>query len=160
MLDQLTNFFEKFARTIALYTGKPLIFFIAFVIILIWAVTGPIFGFSDTWQLVINTGTTIITFLMIFLVQSAQNRDSKALQLKLDELILKLRQTDNIMVDIENLTERELDEISKKYKRIRDEHQKKNKNHPKIQTSLQTINEDFKKKKEAKPKKNKKAASS
>ena len=81
-MSKLKAYFEKVARKISESVGKPIAFTIAFLLIVVWAVTGPLFGFSDTWQLVINTGTTIITFLMIFLVQSAQNRDSKAVQLR------------------------------------------------------------------------------
>ncbi|MEO6038506.1 MAG: low affinity iron permease family protein [Saprospiraceae bacterium] len=118
-MSNLKRFFEDAARKIAEYAGKPVTFTIAVMMIIVWAVTGPIFDFSDTWQLVINTSTTIITFLMVFLVQSAQNRDAKALQLKLDELILKLDNADNVMIDIEELGEEELADLSAKYKEIR-----------------------------------------
>lgn len=118
-MSNLKAYFEKVARKISEYAGKPLTFTIAFIIVVIWAVTGPLFGYSDTWQLVINTGTTIITFLMVFLVQSAQNRDSKAVQLKLDELIYKLHRANNIMIDIENLSDDELTILAEKYRKIR-----------------------------------------
>ncbi len=121
-MTSLKHFFEDAARKISDYAGKPFVFIVALLLIIVWAVSGPIFGFSDTWQLVINTSTTIITFLMVFLVQSAQNRDSKALQLKLDELILKLDQADNVMIDIEALGEDELAELAAKYKEIRNSH--------------------------------------
>ena len=121
-MTNLKRFFEDAARKISDYAGKPYVFIAAFMLIIIWAISGPIFSFSDTWQLVINTSTTIITFLMVFLVQSAQNRDSKALQLKLDELILKLDQADNVMIDIEELGEDELAELAAKYKDIRNSH--------------------------------------
>ena len=120
-MNGFVQFFEQFARQISLQAGRPLTFFIACLMIVIWALTGPIFHYSDTWQLVINTGTTIITFLMIFLVQSAQNRDAKALQLKLDELIYKMRPANNVMIDIEDLTEQELDMLAKKYRKLRHE---------------------------------------
>ena len=164
-MKQVTNFFEKFARGIALYSGRPVTFFIAFMIVVIWAFTGPIFNFSDTWQLVINTGTTIITFLMVFLVQSAQNRDSKALQLKFDELILKLRPADNMMIDIQDLTEKELDELAKKYKRVRLRHQKVNgrpkskKSNEKMNAEIDAINLISSEKKQVKAKKPKKTES-
>ena len=125
-MSGFVQFFEQFARQISLQAGRPLTFFIACLLILVWALTGPIFNYSDTWQLVINTGTTIITFLMIFLVQSAQNRDAKALQLKLDELIYKMRPASNVMIDIEDLTEQELDVLAKKYKKLRHERAERN----------------------------------
>lgn len=113
------RYFEDTARKISDYAGKPFTFVTALLLIIIWAITGPIFNYSDTWQLVINTSTTIITFLMVFLVQSAQNRDAKALQLKLDELIFKIGKADNFMIDIEELGEDQLAELSAKYKKIR-----------------------------------------
>lgn len=118
-MHAFTEFFEQFGRKTSAYAGKPITFMIAVFIILLWAVTGPVFHFSDTWQLVINTGTTIITFLMVFLVQSAQNRDAKALQLKLDELIFKMQKADNVMMNIEELSENELLALSEKYKKLR-----------------------------------------
>ncbi len=155
----ITNFFEKFARSIAQYSGKPVTFFIAFMVVVVWAFTGPLFGFSNTWQLVINTGTTIITFLMVFLVQSAQNRDSKAIQLKLDELIFKMRPADNMMLEIQDLTERELDELIKKYKDVRDEyangnsHSKSKENRRKMQDEINSIANSVVQKKQEKSKK-------
>lgn len=118
-MNAFIEFFEQFARKTSLYSGKPVTFMLAVMIIVLWAITGPIFNFSDTWQLVINTGTTIITFLMVFLVQSAQNRDAKALQLKLDELIFKMQKADNVMMNIEELSENELIALSEKYKKLR-----------------------------------------
>ena len=91
---------------------------LAEAIIVVWAITGPIFGFSDTWQLVINTGTTIITFLMVFLIQSTQNRDSEAMQVKLDELIHVMKGAQNALLDLEELEEEELDRIRAGYQRI------------------------------------------
>ncbi len=126
-MNRFIQFFEQFARKTSLIAGKPITFVLAFLVIIIWAVTGPMFGFSDTWQLVINTGTTIITFLMVFLVQSAQNRDAKALQLKLDELIFKMGRADNVMMEIEELSERELMKISERYRRLRERAAKENK---------------------------------
>jgi len=112
------KFFEHFANKITIWTGSPLAFGTATLIIVIWAISGPLFNFSETWQLVINTGTTIITFLMVFLIQKSQNKDSKAIQLKLNELIAANRYTSNRMVDIEDLTESELDELHKFYGRL------------------------------------------
>ena len=104
------SFFTLFSKATASAAGKPVTFMLAVTIIIVWAVLGPIFGFSDTWQLVINTGTTIITFLMVFLIQNTQNRDSIAVQLKLDELIYKLKEADNRFLDVEELDEKELED--------------------------------------------------
>jgi len=110
-----TSWFASFARKISSLSGRPKTFFIACLIILIWAVTGPIFNFSDTWQLVINTGTTIVTFLMVFLIQNTQNRDTEALQIKLDEIIRAMRGARNEFLDLEELDEAQLDQIRKQY---------------------------------------------
>ena len=107
--------FTRFATWIAGAAGWPSTFVLACLIIVVWAVTGPAFGFSDTWQLVINTGTTIVTFLMVFLIQNTQNRDSKAMQLKLDELIRATRGAHNALLDLEELNEEELNRIRKLY---------------------------------------------
>ncbi|PYI84809.1 MAG: hypothetical protein DME26_12710 [Verrucomicrobia bacterium] len=101
--------FQTFARKSARAAGHPLAFGIALLTIVIWALTGPIFGFSDTWQLVINTATTIVTFLMVFLIQNTQNRDCEAIQLKLDELVRAIEGSHNALLDIEELSEEELD---------------------------------------------------
>lgn len=106
--------FTRFSKATASAAGKPVTFFLAVSTIVVWALTGPLFGFSDTWQLVINTGTTIITFLMVFLIQNTQNRDSIAVQLKLDELIFALKQADNRFLDVEDLDEKELEERQQK----------------------------------------------
>lgn len=105
------SFFTRFAHKISAGAGRPITFAAACLIIVIWAVTGPLFGYSDTWQLVINTGTTIITFLMVFLIQNTQNRDTGALQLKLDEIVLALNEAHNEVIDIENLDDDELARI-------------------------------------------------
>ena len=107
--------FSRFAKRIARHAGHPAAFGLAVLVILAWVVTGPIFGFSDTWQLVINTSTTIVTFLMVFLIQNTQNRDSEAMQLKLDEIIRSLEGAHNALLDIEELEEEELDRIRKRY---------------------------------------------
>jgi low affinity Fe/Cu permease len=103
------TWFEAFASRTALASGKPLTFLLAVVTIVVWAVTGPIFHYSDTWQLVINTGTTIVTFLMVFLIQNTQNRDTTALQLKIDELILAARNARNDLACIEDGSERDIE---------------------------------------------------
>jgi low affinity Fe/Cu permease len=109
------SWFTHFAKITARATGHPIAFSVAFGVIVVWAVTGPLFGFSDTWQLVINTGTTIVTFLMVFLIQSTQNRDSEAVQIKLDELIRALEGAENALLDLEELDECELDAMREKY---------------------------------------------
>ncbi|MDR2235993.1 MAG: low affinity iron permease family protein [Chryseobacterium sp.] len=105
------NFFEKFSDWATKFTGSSYAFIGAVVVVLAWAVSGPVFDYSETWQLVINTGTTIITFLMVFLIQKAQNKDSKAIQIKLNELIAAHGKASNRIVDIEDLTEKELDQL-------------------------------------------------
>jgi len=107
--------FTKLASKTATGMGKPSAFLIALSAVVFWAISGPYFHYSDTWELVINTATTIVTFLMVFLIQNTQNRESHALHLKLDELILSLDQADNKMIDIENLGEDELEELGRKY---------------------------------------------
>jgi low affinity Fe/Cu permease len=107
--------FTRFAKKTSTFTGKPATFIIAVLVILTWAATGPIFGYSDTWQLVINTGTTIITFLMVFLIQNTQNRDTEALQIKLDELIRAIEQANNSLLDLEELDDKDLDKIRETY---------------------------------------------
>lgn len=109
------NLFEQFSNAATKFTGSSTAFIIALLTVLIWAVTGPLFQYSETWQLVINTGTTIITFLMVFLIQKAQNKDGKAIQLKLNELLAANERASNRMVDIEDLTEKELDQLHKFY---------------------------------------------
>jgi low affinity Fe/Cu permease len=107
------RFFARFAQTTAHAAGTPTAFLLATVSIILWAATGPLFGFSDTWQLVINTGTTIITFLMVFLIQNTQNRDSVALQLKLGELIIAMKGAENSIAAVEELSEEELEQLHK-----------------------------------------------
>ncbi len=110
--------FRNFARAAARWTGRPVAFAFAVIFILVWLVTGPIFHYSDTWQLVINTATTIVTFLMVFLIQNTQNRDSEAVQLKLDELLRAAQGAHNALLDIEELSEQELDEIKCRYAKL------------------------------------------
>src|SRR6185436_1981416 len=107
----MRKLFTKFANTVAEWTGGPFAFIVCVVFVAVWAITGPLFGFSDTWQLVINTSTTIITFLMVFLIQNTQNRDNGALHAKLDELIRAMVDADNEFIVIEHLTDQELKAI-------------------------------------------------
>jgi low affinity Fe/Cu permease len=110
--------FSRFSKWTARVTGHPATFMIAVLIILLWAVTGPVFGFSDTWQLVINTSTTIVTFLMVFLIQNTQNRESEAMQLKLDELIRAVNGAHNAMLDLEELEEEDLETFRLHYENL------------------------------------------
>ena len=114
------NLFETFANWATIATGSSAAFLIAASVIVIWLITGPIFKYSDTWQLIINTGTTIVTFLMVFLIQKSQNKDSKAIHLKLNELLASHEGASNRMVDIEDLTEQELDQLHKFYVTLSD----------------------------------------
>ncbi|SAI70303.1 Predicted small integral membrane protein [Bordetella ansorpii] len=107
--------FDRFASAVSRWTGSPASFCLALVVVIAWAVSGPIFGFTDTWQLVINTGTTIVTFLMVFLIQQSQNKDSKALQMKLDELLFALKGADDDVIDAEDLDEDSLDKLARHY---------------------------------------------
>jgi low affinity Fe/Cu permease len=107
--------FTRFAKWTAHVTGRPITFFLAALVIVVWIVTGPMFQFSDTWQLVINTGTTIVTFLMVFLIQATQNRDSEAVQVKLDEIIRAIGNAKNELLDLEELEEEDLDQMRQMY---------------------------------------------
>ena len=115
MVPKVNSPFTRFAKRVSLVTGKPLTFILALAVILAWAITGPLFQYSDTWQLVINTGTTIITFLMVFLIQSTQNRDTEALQIKLDELIRVQNEASNALLDLEEMDDKELSRIRQLY---------------------------------------------
>lgn len=121
MAQSKKSYFEKFANLATTFTGSSLAFLGALSIVIIWAVSGPIFNYSETWQLVINTGTTIITFLMVFLIQKSQNKDSKAIQIKLNEIIASNERASNRIVDIEDLTEKELDQLHLFYAKLADE---------------------------------------
>jgi low affinity Fe/Cu permease len=112
------NFFERFSNWATIATGSSAAFITAIAVIIIWGVTGPVFKYSDTWQLIINTGTTIVTFLMVFLIQKSQNKDSKAIHLKLNELIASHEGASNRMVNIEDLTEKDLDHLHKFYAQL------------------------------------------
>jgi low affinity Fe/Cu permease len=115
MKNKKGSWFTRIAKRASHASGRPLTFIFAAGIILAWLVTGPIFKFSDTWQLVINTGTTIITFLMVFLIQNTQNRDQEALQIKLDELLRSMENAHTVLLDLEELDDEELDKIRMSY---------------------------------------------
>jgi low affinity Fe/Cu permease len=110
--------FTKLTKSTAKYSGRPQAFSLAVLVIVVWGITGPLFDFSDTWQLVINTGTTVVTFLMVFLIQSTQNRDAEAVQIKLDELIRAMAGAHNVLLDLEELEDEELDRIRLRYERL------------------------------------------
>ena len=116
-INSKASWFTRFANSAARATGKPATFVLALLIVVVWGVTGPIFGYSDTWQLIINTGTTIVTFLMVFLIQNTQNRDTAALQIKLDELI-RVTEGHNALMDLEELEEEELEAFRQKYEQL------------------------------------------
>lgn len=115
------SLFTRIAQGVARQAGRPITFVGAALLVLLWAVTGPIFGYSDTWQLVINTSTTIITFLMVFLLQNTQNRDTEAMQLKLDELIRAIDGAHNALLVLEDLSEQELKRARKRYRELAEE---------------------------------------
>jgi low affinity Fe/Cu permease len=114
----MNELFRKFSAQVSTIVGSAASFFIAVTIIIAWAVTGPIFHFSDTWQLIINTGTTIVTFLMVFLIQNTQNRDAKSMRLQLDELIESIQSANNVYLDLENLSDDELDRLEQHFKNM------------------------------------------
>lgn len=111
--------FSYLARIVADILGTPAAFFGALVLILMWALTGPLFHFSDTWQLLVNTGTTIATFIIVFLIQNTQNRDARALHLKLDEVIHSMRKARNNLIDLENCTDEEIDSVQREFEKVR-----------------------------------------
>ena len=118
---RITAWYSRFAKASAHFCGRPKVFVLAVGVITAWIVTGPIFGFSDTWQLVINTGTTIVTFLMVFLIQNTQYRDTEAIQVKLDELIRATKGAHNALLDLEELEEEKLDAFRAKYQALASE---------------------------------------
>lgn len=113
-----SSLFTRFAKYASRAIGHPAVFIMALVIIIVWGITGPFLGFSDTWQLVINTGTTIVTFLMVFLIQNTQNRDTTAIQVKLDELIRAIENANNELLDLEELDEKDLERIRTNYEEL------------------------------------------
>jgi low affinity Fe/Cu permease len=114
----MNGIFRKFATTVSEKVGAPWAFILAISVIAAWAITGPLFNFSDTWQLMINTSTTIVTFLMVFVIQNTQNRDAKATQIKLDELIKSIRGARDTMVDVEELTDEELEKLQEQFRKM------------------------------------------
>jgi low affinity Fe/Cu permease len=116
-----SSWFTRFSKVTAHITGQPVTFCLALLVILAWGITGPLFHFSDTWQLVVNTGTTIITFLMVFLIQSTQNRDAEAVHIKLDELLRITPGAHNVLLDLEELEESELDRLREVYRQLANE---------------------------------------
>lgn len=116
--NKLGRILERFSLKATQSTGTSTAFIIAFLVIVVWGITGPIFAFSDTWQLVINTGTTIVTFLMVFLIQRTQNKDALAIHLKLNEMVAALEGASNRLIDVEDLTEEEIKALHKYYKRL------------------------------------------
>lgn len=141
----MSELFRKFAQKASEIVGSFWSFIVAALIIVIWAVTGPLFGFSDTWQLVINTGTTIVTFLMVFLIQNTQNRDAKAIHLKLDELIRSSTKASNKLLDLEHRSDEELEDLETSFQELHELYQQKH----------QTI-EDFRNTRESSKKANSK----
>lgn len=124
--NQISRIFDKISSVVTRSAGRPGAFIVATLIVIIWAVTGPLFNYSNTWQLVINTGTTIITFLMVFIIQQSQNKDTLALQLKLNELIACHERASNRLIDVEDLTEEELTVLKKFYVKLSDLAEKEN----------------------------------
>lgn len=120
--------FRKISQPVSLLMGSPWAFILATVAILVWLVTGPLFEFSDTWQLVVNTVTSIVTFLMVFLIRNTQNRDAKAIHLKLDELIRSAKEARNTLVDLENLSDEELDNLRREFMEFRSRQRESNQN--------------------------------
>lgn len=114
----LSGMLERFARQVTVWSGSSWAFLIALAVVIAWAVTGPLFGFSDTWQLVINTGTTIATFLMVFLIQRSQNKDALAIHLKLNEIVAAIEGSSNRLIDIEDLTEEEIQTLHRHYRKL------------------------------------------
>jgi low affinity Fe/Cu permease len=117
-MDSKAGWFARFAQTVSQQTGRPMAFALAVVTILVWGITGPLFGFSDSWQLVINTATTIITFLMVFVIQNTQNRDTIAMQIKLDELIRVSQNARNVLLDLEELDDKTLELLRQDYEHL------------------------------------------
>jgi low affinity Fe/Cu permease len=135
---QLATRFGRVAARVASLAGHYLAFMVALAIILVWALTGPIFGFSDTWQLIINTGTTIVTFLMVFLIQNTQNRDAKAVHIKLDEIIRAIADADDAIISAEDESDVALAELKRKYDALHNEHQTLREQHEDLKERLGT----------------------
>lgn len=120
----MNEIFRKFSRSIAKFTGNPYVFLFAVVMIVVWLISAPIFGFSNEWQLVMNTITSVITFLMVFVIQNSQNHDTKAIQLKLDAILLGLKEADKDLIDLEDLSDQELEKLDKFYSLIAEKRRK------------------------------------
>ncbi len=114
----MRDFFDKISNKVSRAMGTPWSFFVAISVIIIWAISGPLFHFSDTWQLVINTGTTIVTFLMVFLIQNSQNRDSESMELKLNEIIRAIREARNDFIDLEEMSEDQMDKFQEEFRQL------------------------------------------
>ena len=141
MEHQKNSWFGKFAKKTSCYAGRPVTFGVAILLIVVWAASGPLFKFSDTWQLIVNTSTTIVTFLMVFLIQNSQNRDGEALQIKLDELIRIQKKANNALMDLEDLSEEELDEVRAEFVKLAQE-QRERKAAAEAQNTSEGLNED------------------
>jgi low affinity Fe/Cu permease len=135
----MNELFRNFAHNVSVGVGKPMFFILALLLVLVWAVSGPWFGFSDTWQLVINTSTTIVTFLMVFLIQNTQNRDTKAINLKLDELIKAASGARNRLVSLESMTDEELQTLEAEFERLHRYHERLSEEHIKLAQRRQQI---------------------
>ncbi len=120
-MNRFQDAFHNFAHRTSVAVGSPWASVLAMLTIIVWAATGPLFGFSDTWQLVINTSTTIVTFLMVFLIQNTQNRDAKVMHLKLDELIRAVKEARNNLIDLEDMSEEELGNLEREFRKLREE---------------------------------------
>ena len=118
MKNESGSWFASFAKKTSSYAGRPVTFGVALLLIIVWAATGPMFHYSDTWQLIVNTSTTIVTFLMVFLIQNSQNRDSAALQIKLDELLRVQTKANNALIDLEDRSDEELDQVRGEFVRL------------------------------------------
>lgn len=125
-VNPISRAFNKISNAVTHFAGRPVAFIIALTVVIVWAVTGPIFNYSDTWQLIINTGTTVVTFLMVFIIQQSQNKDTMAVQLKLNELIACNKRASNRLIDVEDLTEEELIILKKFYIKLGDLAEKEN----------------------------------
>ena len=143
-VSKSTKLFTRFATAIAHAAGRPIAFIICCAIVVAWAVSGPLFGFSDTWQLVINTGTTVITFLMVFVIQNTQNRDGKALQAKLDELI-RASAAHNTFIGIEHLTEEELGEMQRECRTLAEKEGRELHQHERIRVAADIMEKSHRK---------------
>ncbi len=135
----MNELFRKVAQSTSALIGTPIAFIVAALVVIVWAVSGPFFGFSDTWQLVINTGTTIVTFLVVFMIQNTQNRDSRAIQLKLDELLRAVQEARTTMVDLEDMSDDELEKLQREFEMLRERESARSPNTDTSQASNLTL---------------------